>query len=153
MIFLGIDPGVMTGYCSGRLIEVSGKQTLLLKPVQVMDDVDDLWRRLIELKPRHIIMESFEFRQKSQTGVNLFPVQLIGVARFYSLTASEQCAVHMQTPAYGKAYYSDKLLKSSNLYIRGVPHGMDALRHLLQWWTFGSGFQYNNNVELLLNND
>jgi hypothetical protein len=77
--------------------------------------------------------------------MNYFPVQLIGVARLYELTEpTGQCALSLQKASTGKAYYSDTTLKNRKLYKRGVPHGMDATRHLLQWATFGAGYQYIN---------
>jgi hypothetical protein len=110
----------------------------------MVDDVDDFWRRLVSIKPRHLIIEDFEFRQgKQKTGLNLFPVQMIGIARLYSLIGNTQCAVHIQKAAQGKSYYTDNILKSLDLYKRGIPHAIDASRHLLHWFTFGSGYQYN----------
>jgi hypothetical protein len=149
---MAIDPGVMSGYCYGR-IDVNGFVEVF--PFQMTDDVDDLYRRLAEFQPRHLIVEDFEYRSgKHTTGLNLFPVQLIGVARLYELNAPDgKCALRLQKAAQGKAYYSDMVLKTMNLYKRGVPHGTDAMRHLLQWLTFGSGYQYitqdTNFVKLL----
>jgi hypothetical protein len=50
--------------------------------------------------------------------------------------------VVMQTPSTGKSFYSNEQLKEKGVYKRGIPHGMDATRHLLHWFTFGAGFQY-----------
>jgi hypothetical protein len=49
----------------------------------------------------------------------------------------------MQTAAKGKGYYTNHHLQAADVYTRGIPHGMDALRHLLQWYTFEAGYQYN----------
>jgi hypothetical protein len=144
MKIIAIDPGVMTGYCYAQVLD-DGRVNYY--PFQMTDDVDDLYRRLQAFQPRHIIMEDFEYRGgKRQSGLNLFPVQLIGVARLYELVGSVngQCALRLQKASTGKAYYTDTMLKSMGLYKRGVPHGMDASRHLLQWLTFGPGFQFIN---------
>jgi hypothetical protein len=140
MKVLSIDPGMMTGYCYALL----EKEQLLYYPFQVVDDVDDAWRRYKEFRPRYIIIEDFEFRRgkRSAGGLNLFPVQMIGVARLYSMLAPHQCAAVVQKAAQGKAYYSNKVLQKTGLYKRGVPHAMDASRHLLQWCMFGGGNQY-----------
>jgi hypothetical protein len=141
---IAIDPGVTTGYARGKISEGH----LYYFPFQILDDVDDLWRRLVETNPRHIIIEDFEFRQgKQRTGLNLFPIQLIGVARLYSLIGNLQCAVHIQKASFGKQYYSDNILKNYGFYKRGIPHAMDASRHLLQWFTFGAGYQYNSGTK------
>lgn len=141
MLILSIDPGMMSGYCYARILE---DKTVEYMPFQSMDEVDDLYRRLVEFNPRFIIMEDFEYRSgKHKSGLNLFPVQLIGVARLYELNAPNgKCALTLQKAAQGKAYYSDAVLKKHKLYKRGIPHGMDASRHLLQWLTFGPGYQY-----------
>lgn len=151
MNIISIDPGVESGYCYA---EVSDAGQLWYYPFQAVDDVDELWRRLHKFEPRYIIMESFEFRNspRGNTGVNLFPRELIGVARLYELTSPTQCALHLQTPAQGKSYYTDATLKAKNLWVRGKPHAMDASRHLLQWLTFGSGYQFtqDNKAEAIL---
>lgn len=145
---LAIDPGVTTGYC--QAIVYGGK--LSYYTFQMTDEVDDLWRRLQDEAPSFIICEDFEFRgghHKAATGINYFPLQLIGVARLYAeLQPAGQCACILQKPAQGKAYYTNPVLKAQGHLPRGaatnVHHGIDAMRHLFQWFTFGPGFKYNS---------
>lgn len=118
---------------------------------QRTDEVDDLWNRLEFFRPRFIICEDFDFRgghQRAATGIEYFPIQLIGVSRLYAVKAHHQCGIFLQKAAQGKAYYTNNVLRQSGLLPRGLatstPHGIDALRHLLQWFTFGSGFKYND---------
>lgn len=145
MKVIGIDPGVMTGFCYA---DIEPDKYARLYPFQMTDDVDDLWRRLVEFEPRYIVMEDFEFRNRARAGLNLFPVQLIGIARLYALTQG-QCAIKLQKASEGKGYYTDTLLKQVGLYKRGVPHGMDATRHLVHWLTFGPGYQFNGGKQLI----
>jgi len=152
---LGIDPGRTTGYCFAHLLNVSDElnsPVLLIDPRQHMDDVDDLWDRIAEFKPRYIICEDFEFRNKARAGLVLFSVQLIGITRLYELKGApllkHQCAVTLQKAAQGKGYYSDLLLKQIGVYKRGVPHGMDATRHLLHWMTFGAGYSMIQGLDI-----
>ena len=144
---ISIDPGVMSGYCYASYTE----DRLKVYPFQIVDEVDDCWRRLVELKPQVIIIEDFEFRRGKYAagGLNLFPQQLIGVTKLYSLICDHQCGYYLQKAAQGKAFYSNEALKARGLYKRGIPHATDALRHLLQWFTFGAGYQYlgNNKIE------
>jgi hypothetical protein len=135
---LSVDPGVTTGYCYGNV--EGGKLTYY--PFQIVDDVDDLWARLQKFDPKYIVIEDFEFRGGARKGLNIFPVQLIGVARLYSLHPKTDCALFVQKAATGKGYYTDAILKQRGLYKRGLPHGMDASRHLLQWFTFGFGHKF-----------
>jgi len=143
MRMIAIDPGVETGYCYAEMDEAGYVKYF---PFQMVDEVDDLWRRLSKFQPRMIIMEDFDFRgghHRAATGVNYFPLQLIGVARLYSLVEpTGKCAIYLQKAAQGKSYYSDAALKQRGLHKRGLPHAMDASRHLLQWLTFGPGYQF-----------
>ena len=147
MKIMSVDPGVTSGYCLAYL-EASRCR---YHPFQMVDDVDDFWRRLIDFEPRHLIIEDFEFRRGKYAagGLNLFPKEMIGVARLYSSVAKHQVGLYIQKAAQGKAYYSDKILKTKQLYLRGIPHAMDASRHLLQWLTFGPGFEHlgKNKIE------
>jgi hypothetical protein len=137
---VSIDPGVTTGYTFGLLVP---NERLDVYPHQLTHDVDDFWRHIKAFEPQHIVIERFEFRQgKQHAGINLFPRELIGVARLYSLVAPPPVAIDLQTAAQGKSYFSDKTLKANGLYARGVPHAMDSLRHMMQWLTFGAGYQF-----------
>ena len=145
MDIISVDPGVETGYCYARIMDIGGEPKLLFYPHQGVDDVDDFWRKLEKFEPRIIVMEDWEDRRGARAtgGVNSFPVQLIGVARLYSLTAKHQCAIYLQKPSEGLGgFYSDKMLKQLGFYKRALPHGMSATKHLLQWATFKAGSQY-----------
>ena len=150
MRVMALDPGIMTGYCYGVIEE----KKLKYHPFQSTDQVDDLWRRFREWKPRYIIIEDFQFRRGKMAagGLELFPVQLIGVTNLYGLIADHQTAVYVQQPAQGKSYYTNPVLQKEKLYQRGIPHAMDASRHLLHWFTFGAGYQFNegkDNIEMV----
>jgi hypothetical protein len=137
MRVISVDPGIISGYCYAEL--ENGE--LLYRPFQATDDVDDVFRRLDGFQPRYIVCEDFEFR-RGRGGVEFFPVQIIGAVRLYSMMSRSQCACFMQPAATGKSYYNDATLKKLRLYERGIPHGMDASRHLLHWCMFGYGNQY-----------
>jgi len=139
---LAIDPGIHTGYVYAMITE---DQQLECLPFQAVDEVDDFWRRLFDFAPDIIVMEDFAFRGRASTGLNLFPMQLIGIARLYEMIEpSGKLQLFLQSPSFGKSYYTDRMLKSHDVYKRGIPHGMDALRHLLQWATFGAGSRLVN---------
>jgi hypothetical protein len=140
ILVMSCDPGVTSGY---TYAELSPGEYCHYYPFQEMDDVSEFWDRLATFGPRYLIMEDFEFRRKSRTGLNLFPVQLIGVAHLYEYRAKQQFALVLQKAAQGKSFYTDTQLKKFDLYKAGIPHGMDASRHLLQWLTFGAGYQFN----------
>ena len=137
MRVIAIDPGRTTGYCYAAFKD----DKLFYHPFQMTDDVDDLWHRLVKFKPVHIVIEDFEFRGGARKGLDLYPVQLIGVVNLFHALSSNQ--LYVQKAATGKSYYSDNTLKKLDLYVRGIPHGMDASRHLLQWATFGPGYRFS----------
>lgn len=144
MKIISIDPGRTTGYCYAELDEV--QHQMVYCPFQMVDDVDEFWHRLFKFAPKYVIIEDFEFRRGKAgvAGLDLFPVQLIGVARLYELLAKgpDLPRLFIQKASTGKAYYTDNVLKGQGLYKRALPHGMDASRHLLQWLTFGFGNQF-----------
>ena len=140
MRVISVDPGIMTGYCYAKFED----GIVQYHPFQIVEDVDDFWRRLAFFKPRYVVIEDFEFRRgkRAAGGLELFPVQMIGVARLYTMVARHQSAIFVQKAAQGKSYYTNEVLKQNDLYERGIPHAMDASRHLLQWAFFGAGFKY-----------
>lgn len=133
---LAVDPGITTGYCHA----VIGDGVLMLHPFQSQDGVRAFYDTVNKIQPRHLIMEDFEHRQRQRTKVILFPVQLIGVANLWADHYDR--VVTLQKPAQGKSFYSNEQLKRLGAYKRGIPHAMDATRHLFQWLTFGPGFQF-----------
>lgn len=146
---LAVDPGVTSGYCEATLTDDRGNDPHIeLKPFQMVDDVDDIWRRLEKIKPRYIVCEDFEYRNRSRAGLVLFSVQAIGVIRLYELMAEHQTAVVLQKAATGKGFFTDTQLKNHGAYKRGIPHAMDATRHLLHWLTFMSGHQLVEGIDL-----
>lgn len=137
MRIIAVDPGLTTGFCYAKIME----NHLYYWPFQMVDDVEEFNDRLEKFNPDYIVMEDFEFRGKARTGLVLFSVQLIGVAQLF-VAKAPQVGFKLQKAAQGKSYYTDKMLKSLGLYVRGIPHGMDASRHLLHWSTFGPGYQF-----------
>lgn len=130
---MSIDPGKTTGYALGVL----DTSKLYLAAGQAEMDVWAFAEFVRKYKCDFYIIEDFEFRQRARAGLELFSVQLIGVARLCCPN------IYIQKAARGKSYYTDPQLKSLNLYPTSYKHGRDALRHLLHWFTFGAGFQFN----------
>ena len=141
MRVISVDPGRTTGYCYATF----DKGKLFFAPFQMVDDVDEFWDRLKAFWPKHIIMEDFQFRKGTRMsgGLDMFPMQLIGVARLFEMR-HPTIKLWMQTPSEGKSFYTDMTLKKLDLYQRGEEHGRDASRHLLQWATFGAGYKFSD---------
>lgn len=137
MKVVSLDPGGTTGYC---LAYIGEPKRIFLSYAQHAWREGQLWDALIKLEPDWLICESFEYRQQSRAGLDLTPAHLIGVVRLYVEIMG--CKLQMQTAATGKGHFTDKKLKDMLIYERAYSHGRDALRHFLQWFNFGPGFQY-----------
>lgn len=142
---VAFDPGLTTGYAVGYLDD----GFMAVKAGQAKWTHLDLWAELQLSQPDYVIWERFVFRKRSQhEGVELYPRELIGVLHLYVQVRNQElnhsCVAVEQMPMKSDgSYYTDDKISKDGLWIRGKPHGMDALRHLLYWFTFGSGYQYN----------
>jgi hypothetical protein len=140
MKVISLDPGVTTGYAIG-LIE-DGKMEVL--GGQERWNHVGLYRFLKDNSPQVVISERFEFRKKAREGLELYSRELIGVTNLYAQIFMEPPhELVMQMPSVIGGFFSDAQLKKDGLWKEGRGHNMDALRHLLHWFTFASGFQYN----------
>lgn len=90
----------------------------------------------------HVIYEDFQYRNYARMGLDLTPVKIIGIIELCRDMYEPNVNFYKQSAATGKAFYADYRLKDMGLYVEGMPHGRDALRHLLQWMNFGAGAQY-----------
>lgn len=140
---LAFDPGVTTGIALGRwsdgLLTIASRQSKLSHG-QFYDELKDE-------APLYIVCEDFSYRNKSKAGLVLYSVELIGIARLYEEQGYSGTRLFMQPPMKGKegsTHYDDKKLKDLGLYqaLRGG-HANDAVRHLLQWYSFKFGYQFN----------
>ena len=141
MKIVSLDPGVTTGYAVGHIED----GVMYVRAGQEVWSHNELWQELHLAKPDAIVCESFEYRNKARSGLILYSVELIGIVHLFCSPSYQNpsVALYMQSAAKGKSYYSNTHLQTDNVYKRGIPHGMDALRHLLHWYTFSAGFQYN----------
>jgi len=142
---VSLDPGVTTGYSLGIIED----DVFLVSCDQEKFSHWHLWNLLLEVEPDMIICESFEFRSQARDGLELYSCELIGIVKMYHQKFFKP-QLKMQTAATGKGHYNDAKLKKMDLYIPGKDHGRDALRHMLQWYTFGAGFQYNKKQPIML---
>ena len=137
-----LDPGGTTGYCIGKI--ENGR--LMYTPLQAEFDHYGLWEFLSGYNPEWIICESFEFRNRVRPGTELISAELIGVVRLYcQLTEIPLSLQNASTAGAGgkKGPFNNLILKDKGLYEAAKPHAMDASRHLLVWWMFGRGFEFN----------
>lgn len=134
---VAFDPGRTTGHAVGEITD----GLMLVRCGQDQFDHIMLYQQLCLLNPDAVIAEEFEFRNRARKGLDLYPRELLGVCELWCQQNKKM--LFRQKAMEGKGFYTDEKLKRDGLYIRGKPHAMDGLRHLLHWYTFGFGFQYN----------
>lgn len=139
MLIIALDPGVTTGYATGKIEE--GQMKVVTGQERWVHS--ELWGFLEDSQPDVIISEMFEFRNKARTGLELFSRELIGVVHLYCQLYMENTEPYMQMPSVIGGFFTDDRLKKDNIFKEGRPHANDAARHLLHWFQFGAGFQYN----------
>lgn len=141
MKIVALDPGVTTGYAVGHIDD----GCMTVRAGQEVWSHQELWAQLHLAEPDAIVCESFEFRNKSRAGLILYSVELIGIVHLFCSPSyrTPSVTLFMQTAAKGKGYYTNMHLQTHGVYTRGIPHGMDAMRHLLHWFTFGPGYEFN----------
>lgn len=133
---LSLDPGGSTGYA---ICDINNVNEVSIGWDQARLDPAELTDLLETINPDKIICEDFEYRNRARAGLDLTPPKLIGVVQLY---CSNGVPLYMQKASTGKGHYTDNRLKSIGMYVKGRPHGRDALRHLLHWLTFKGGNAY-----------
>lgn len=92
---------------------------------------DDLWFFLESSRQagmRELVVE--KFTPRPMLAVDLSPVEVIGIIKEWSRQKAWYNIV-WQSPSEAKFYFTNARLKERRLYQPNVPHGLDALRHVL----------------------
>lgn len=144
MIVIALDPGRTTGYAFG---EINEQGLMIVVTGQQQWKHFELLKQLQESKPSYVICERFVYRHggKRQWGADLYPKELIGVCELYAQDPSNECELVQQNVLKDNptTYFNNDRLKEAYLYKPGREHANDAARHILHWFKFGSGFQFN----------
>ena len=141
---IALDPGITTGYAEGTIRD--GK--MIVTTGQDKWNHMELWNRFLDFVPDFIISERFVYRQsrynkKEQTGIELFSRELIGVANLFCQMYEREFKLQNVMKDNDTTYFNNARLKTDLLYKPGREHANDAARHLLYWFKFGQGFQFN----------
>ncbi|HEY1249240.1 MAG TPA: hypothetical protein VGE97_09650, partial [Nitrososphaera sp.] len=76
---LSVDPGRTTGFCWATIEEGQA----ILMPWQQAVPAITFYKILEKRDPDIVIIEKFQFRKNSTEGLDMFPRELIGVARLW----------------------------------------------------------------------
>src|SRR4029078_2502464 len=151
---IALDPGGTTGWAKGlirdgKMYAISGQEKW--NHIQ-------LYNSLKLSKPDIIVCERFDYRKGGykQEGVELISREYIGVVQLYvqkenvklspePLKDYTRVKLYMQMPSEGVGGYwkEDSKLKEDGMFMVGKTHANDAMRHLLQWFVFKEGYQFN----------
>lgn len=139
MKIISYDPGVTTGFVVASLNETG---PLRCKPNQWRFLHINIYNHMHSEMPDIIVCESFEYRNRAKANLVLYSREMIGVIELYCQQVPT-CELIYQPPSTIAGYFSDKRLKDEDMWIKGKQHAMDALRHMLHWYKFGKGFQFD----------
>jgi hypothetical protein len=124
MKILGIDPGVTTGFA---LYDSSTEKFVTLQVDTTR--MSAVQHTLVGTQPDQLVYEDFKHRPNLMKA-ELHSLKVIGVIELYA----EVRLVPVKAkylPGYAKKFWTDDKLKKLDLYVKGQPHAMDAMRALL----------------------
>jgi hypothetical protein len=126
---LALDPGGTTGVAAVRL----ESEPWVIEVWQLTDEHHLLLaQQLNDWCPETIICESFH--NVGNEAARLMSSEYIGIVKLYA--QATDTPVVWQSPATGKEFWTDLRLKQCGIYIPGLPHARDAIRHYAYWRTF-----------------
>jgi hypothetical protein len=129
---IAIDPGGTTGIAivphdedpwAIEVLQLSGEHHLQLLTL------------LHDLSPSVVITESFI--NVGNEAARLASSEMIGVIKCYAQATDTE--VVWQAPSIGKQFFTDQRLKQTGLYIVGLQHARDAVRHYAYFRSFTVG--------------
>lgn len=127
---LALDPGKTTGVCVVRNKENPWSfEIAQLGPQEHHLALSTLIRLL---RPSVIICETFENR--SQESALLASKEYIGVVKMH-LQTNRSTGV-WQSASTGKKFWDDTKMRKYGLWVPGLAHARDAIRHYCYWRTF-----------------
>lgn len=132
-----LDPGGTTGYTLAMYD--SEKRVLSFAYGQEKWNELELFEFIEKTMPHILGFESFEYRSHLDKA-DLTPCYLIGVIHMiHQMKDAFPIEIHYQQPSMKDQFWTARRLKDRGYYARGLEHGRDSIRHLLQWFFFGAG--------------
>lgn len=120
---MAIDPGVTCGFATCGP-EIPDNQTY-----QRRNTHDEFLQVVLDFYPDILVVEQFDYTHRDKA--NLTACEFIGLVKWY--VERRHVDLVMQTKSYGKGYFDNEKIKKLGLYVPGMGHAMDAMRHLLQF--------------------
>ena len=119
-MIIGIDPGPTTGIAIW-----DGYWTFM--QIKGIDLIGFLQEHASDIEV--VICENFI--KRNNPGADLSPLEYIGFVKSFCISYDKKLV--LQTPAKGKAFWTNEKLKACGIYTTGLKHSMDATRHVLTY--------------------
>jgi hypothetical protein len=145
-IVVGVDPGGTTGIAwwvkATDAVDVT--QVGPCKDNDKLHDVLVVLNQIVALAEPlatpgcvHIMLERFEFRmdERDRTKIDYMPAEVVGAIRSWAHGRTSVKLV-LTGASLGKGFWTDDKIKKLALWVPGLRHAMDALRHLLRYRLF-----------------
>ena len=137
---LAFDPGDTTGvtYLEVHHDTIHAISGQILGTASLIYDIMTWFARGSANDMRQIVCEDYRvYQSKAASHVNsrVNTTRVIGMIEMMRFI----CAlppIHYQMASEGKGFFTDAKLKEGYFYVKGKPHGMDALRHALHYLLF-----------------
>jgi hypothetical protein len=126
---IAIDPGGTTGLAMAPFETEPWK---VLVQEMTGEHHMDLIHLLYDNRPEFLICETFH--NVGNEAARLHSSEIIGCVKAYS--QATHTPVVWQSPATGKQFWTDEKLKQCGLYVVGLQHARDAVRHYAYWRLF-----------------
>jgi hypothetical protein len=126
---VAFDPGGTTGIA---IVEYEAQPWNIGVMQMSGEHHERLYAFLHQVSPQHIICESFQNR--GQDAAILTSLEYIGVVKLYCQTVNKPPA--SQLASTGKGFWNNVTLHKHGIYIEGLRHARDAIRHYAYWRTF-----------------
>lgn len=140
---MAIDPGVDTGF---SVTPRPGHPHVWEDNFGVLSPASPhlaLHATLVKVLPDIIVCERFDFMQ-NKTGVDYTPVEYIGVIHLYCQSTNTPLYFQGRDIKSKKNFWGDeKKLRHLGLYVPGLGHAMDALKHRLHFEERQGWFDFN----------
>jgi hypothetical protein len=138
--YLSVDPGPTTGFCQIDESSTAPRLTItsLNFELNLKHPHRSLYEHLTLRNPEIVICERFQFRP-NQKGVDIRAGEYFGVVQLWCQDNAVPIVIQNSSVVGRTAFWSDtnNRVKQLRLYSsKAAPHGMDALRHFLYYYTF-----------------
>lgn len=146
---IALDPGGTTGIAMVSLVknedcEPDAPQFRVeqLGPGEHHIELEDfLDKHLKDADRKFVVIERFDYRNTSKSGVRLDSREYIGTVKGWCRRRG--IPLFMQTAAQAKGFVPDQILKDTNLYTKAFRHANDGMRHLIFFVVNNNEFRFN----------